>query len=156
MKTTEPTTTRRGILGHALLVAAGAFGAGSAAASASGPGLPVTTRLTVRHVGVRNAPGHRYALLLDERGRTAGHLAGVGMPLRRPFSLPSEPSTIELHTLTLDGGTLTAQGALTGTTGTFHLVGGTGRFSGVSGSYDLRLADPGAALTLTTRLEEAR
>jgi len=145
----ESETTRRGVLKRGLALAAGAFGAGAVADTSDAALPPVTMRLTARHVESRGGQGQRHAVLIDARGRTVGHLAGTRMPLQAPFDALDPVLAIELHSLALDGGTLLAQGALRGLGGTFHLVGGDGRFAGARGSYDFRLGQADAELTLT-------
>jgi hypothetical protein len=156
-------TTRQSVLRRALALGAGAVGFGAAAgtAAAAGTGAAetdrsrITMRLTARHAETRGGADQRHAVLVDHRGVTVGHLAGTRLPLHSPFGVPAAVSAIELHTLTLDGGTLLAQGALHGSAGTFHLVGGTGRFSGASGSYGFRLGHGTAGLTLTIVTKES-
>jgi len=147
---TEPTTTRRSVLKRAFALAAGAAGAATVANTSAAAGLPdITMRLVAHHVDVRGGEGQRHAALADDSGATVGHLAGTQMPLQSPFGLPAAASSIELHTLSLDGGTLLAQGAFDGSEGTFFVVGGTGRFGGARGSYGFRLGHGAAVLTLT-------
>ena len=153
----DPTTTRRSALKRAFALIAGAVGAGSVANTAAASGHSrITMRLTARHAEGRGGATQRHAVLIDERGATVGHLAGTKIPLQPPFGAAGAVSAIELHTLTLDGGTLLAQGALRSTGGTFHLVGGDGRFRGARGSYDFLLGHGPAELTLTIVSEEVR
>ena len=46
---------------------------------------------------------------------------------------------MQLHSFELDGGTLLGMGASTGGEGTFAVIGGTGRYQGVTGSYTARV-----------------
>jgi hypothetical protein len=146
----DPTTTRRSVLRRALGLAAGAVGTGVATSSASGAAshAQVTTLLTARHVETRGSEERRYAVLLDGQGSTVGHLHGAELALASPFGVGDAASSIELHSVSLPGGTLFAQGAFHGSTGTFHIAGGTGRFAGAHGSYRYELASGAAQLAL--------
>ena len=48
---------------------------------------------------------------------------------------PIRSASIELHTFTLTGGSLFGIGTAAGDEGTFAIVGGTGRYAGLRGSY---------------------
>jgi hypothetical protein len=111
-------------------------------------------RLSARFVSTRGAAGERHATLVDAAGLTVGHLAGTSTGLASPFGLPGAVSTLETHALSLEGGTLLAQGAVRGDSGTFHLIGGDGRFAGARGVYDFRLEHAGAELSLTIETGE--
>ncbi len=150
----EETTTRRSALRRAFGLAAAAVGAGAAASAAGASSqAPVTMVLTARHIETRGSEERRYAALQGTDGATVGHLHGALLTLASPFGIPNAPSSLELHSVSLPGGTLFAQGAFHGQTGTFHLAGGTGRFAGAHGSYLYELG-PGAAklaLDIVTR-----
>jgi hypothetical protein len=150
---TDPTTTRRSVLRRAIGLAAGAVGVGALAGTADATATPIriTSRLTARQVETRETGERRYAVLLDGRGETVGHLHGALLPLASPFGLGGAPTAFELHTISLPGGTLFAQGAFHGSIGTFYVTGGAGRFAGVHGSYRYELGRgvPELALDIT-------
>jgi hypothetical protein len=150
----DAVTTRRSVLRRALGLAAGAVGAGAAASAARASSqVPVRMVLTARHIETRGSEERRYAVLLHADGSTVGRLHGAVLTLASPFGIPNAPSSLELHSISLPGGTILAQGAFHGQTGTFHLAGGTGRFAGAHGSYLYELG-PGAAklaLDIVTR-----
>jgi hypothetical protein len=139
------TSTRSGLLGRALGLAVGAFGL--SAGTAAGAGTPTTLRLYGRgaHLhspthepGMVPAKGDRftaYAELLDgPNGRTVGHFTAAFFAVESPFA--GQAGSLELHTFTLQGGSIHGLGnAVAGDTSEFAVIGGTGRYAGVSGSY---------------------
>jgi len=150
----EITSTRRSLLRRSLALVFVSAAPGMAVATAAASSN-FTARLGVRHVRYTGGKD-RYVELVDDAGHRAGQLAGMVSPLRSPVVAGESPVTAELHTLVLDGGTLSAQGAMFGTTGVFHVVGGTGRFSRAQGSYELRLGGTRDELVLTIDTEEGR
>ncbi len=151
----DPVTTRRSVLRRALGLAAGAVGAGAAASAARASSqAPVRMMLTARHIETRGSEERRYAVLQGGDGSTVGHLHGAVLTLASPFGIPNAASSLELHSVSLPGGTLFAQGAFHGQTGTFHLAGGTGRFAGAHGSYLYELGPGAAKLALNIVIRE--
>jgi len=145
MEEATGTSSRRGLLGRAAVLAAGAVGvqAGGAAAAAS----PTTLRLYAGGVHL-HSPSHRpgrvpakgerfttYGELLDAPGgRSIGSFAAAFFALDSPFA--AGPGSQELHTFSLADGTILGLGTATaGTASEFAIIGGTGRYSGVRGSY---------------------
>ena len=102
----------------------------------------VTMLLTARQIETRGSEERRYAVLQGGDGSTVGHLHGAVLALASPFAAADGASSIELHSVSLPGGTIFAQGAFHGSTGAFHVTGGTGRFAGRPRLLSLR-ARPG-------------
>jgi hypothetical protein len=148
-------SSRRGLLGRGLVVALGAIGLGAvkgpaAAGAATRPeGSSWTLRLYARQLHL-HAPervagqvptkGDRhtgYAQLLNKRkGRVIGHFTAANLALDSPFA---HTGSLEIHTFHLAEGTIHGLGATTrGAEGHFVVLGGTGRYSGVTGSYVAR------------------
>ena len=75
-----------------------------------------------------------YAELLDgPEGAAVGHFSAAHLSLDSPFAAAS---SLEIHTFDLNGGTLHGLGtAARGADGHFVILGGTGRYSGATGSY---------------------
>ena len=150
----EATTTRRSALRRALGLAAAAAGAGAATNGAgAAANARVTALLTARQIETRGSEERRYAVLQGGDGSTVGHLHGAVLALASPFAAADGASSIELHSVSLPGGTILAQGAFRGSTGAFHVTGGTGRFAGAHGSYRYELGpgDARLALDIVTR-----
>jgi hypothetical protein len=144
-------SSRRGVLGRGLLLVAGALGIGAA-------GRPGSAR-AARKLGVTqlrlygqnfhlHAPSHRpgripangerhnaYGELLDRRGGTViGHFSAAHLTHDSPFT--AAVSSLEIHTFTLGDGTIHGIGsAVRGADGQFLVLGGTGRYAGIQGSY---------------------
>jgi hypothetical protein len=153
MEETTRTSSRRGLLGRGLLVAAGAVGLGGARSAATDRGRPgsTTTALTLygrqfhlhsptRLAGEVPLKGDRhtaYAELLDRPGgRTVGRFSAAHLSLDSPFA---GASSLEIHTFDLTDGTIHGLGsAPRGVDGTFVVLGGTGRYAGAAGSYVAR------------------
>jgi hypothetical protein len=73
-------------------------------------------------------------LVMDADGAALGSFAITPLP---------GAGALQLHSFELDGGTLLGLGASTAGEGTFAVIGGTGRYQGVTGSYTARIgADP--------------
>jgi hypothetical protein len=147
------TSSRRGVLGRGLLVAAGALGFGTAARSAKSESFaalgPQETQLSLygrnfhlhaptRRAGEVPVNGERhtaYGELLDRpNGRVVGSFTAAHLTHESPFA--PAVSSLEIHTFALENGTIHGLGAVArGSEGHFVILGGTGRFSGVQGSY---------------------
>jgi hypothetical protein len=155
----RPAPQRRALLQRGAALTMGALGlGGTAAAAEAGPpkALPGGLRLLARRrTEATPARGNRapsassgsYAELLEEPGGPAVgtfHANGLG-PVAPLAGLPMAPR-LELQTFVLGDGMLFGLGAL-GQAGerACAVLGGTGRFSGASGTYVEREAsDPGA------------
>ena len=146
------TSSRRGLLGRGLLFAAGAFGVGAAARSAKSEVPPPKATVAELRLYGRNfhlqAPSHRagqvpvngerhsaYGELLDRpNGKVVGSFSAAHLTHESPFA--AAISSLEVHTFALNDGTLHGLGAVVrGSEGHFVILGGTGRYSGVQGSY---------------------
>ena len=139
------TSSRRGLLGRTLGLAAGALGLSTGAALAAP--APTTLRLygrqahlhsPTRRPGEVPVKGERftaYAELLDgPRGARVGHFSAAFFAVDSPFA--DQGGSLELHTFSLDGGTIHGLGTATAAASAeFAVIGGTGRFAGVHGSY---------------------
>src|SRR5262249_24734931 len=146
-------------LGRALFVAAGALGLGGAVkqshasnVQAAKPSRGLGTELKLygrnlhlhaaeRRAGELPRKGDRhtaYAELLDRpEGAAVGHFWAAHLPLGSPFAAAS---SLEIHTFDLGDGTIHGLGsAARGSDGTFVVLGGTGTYSGATGSYLARL-----------------
>ena len=138
-----PGTTRRTLLTRGLAVAAGALGASVAASGAVLGAAPAaglsTLTLVVHDVRFRTSAAQREAktpasphgTLSDAEGRSVGSFsAGV---------LAGSGGGISVQRFTLADGTLIGigSGALHGAD--YAIVGGTGRYSGATGSYTTQL-----------------
>jgi hypothetical protein len=148
------TSSRRGLLGRGLLVAAGALGVGAAARSAKSEFAPADAagkngelRLYGRNLHLQ-APERRagqvpvngerhsaYGELLDRpKGKVVGSFTAAHLTQESPFA--AAVSSLEIHTFALKDGTIHGLGAVArGSEGHFVILGGTGRYSGVQGSY---------------------
>ena len=100
-----------------------------------------------------------YGELLAADGTVAGHFSSSYVALDSPFAAPG---SLELHVLTLVGGTIHGIGATSGgLEEQFSILGGTGEFAGVRGTYVARQAprehggDGSARFALTLYRREA-
>jgi len=145
-------TSRRSLLGRGLAFAAGAIGLGAARAQAATPRAAGTElvlygrNVHLSHPSKRGGQvpesGDRhstYGELLDRPGgQVVGHFTAAHLTQASPFAAGS--SSLEVHTFHLDGGTIHGLGAVTrGADGHFVVLGGTGRYAGVTGSYVARI-----------------
>jgi hypothetical protein len=155
----EPTSTsssRRGLLGRGLVMALGAVGLGAASRPENaGAATPATARSTstlrlyARQLHLQapsRVPGQvpekgdrhtGYAQLLNRpNGRVVGHFTAAHLALHSPFA---HAGSLEIHTFHLADGTIHGLGTpARGAEGHFVVLGGTGRYTGVSGSYVAR------------------
>src|SRR5262245_16156589 len=151
---TSTVSSRRGLLGRGLLVAAGVLGIGAATRQSTGAGAaqqspPSRTELTLygRHLHL-HAPTRRagemprkgdrhtaYAELLDgPEGTAVGSFSAAHLSLDSPFPVAS---SLEIHTFDLPGGKLHGLGSAArgADGGHFVILGGTGRYTGATGNY---------------------
>jgi hypothetical protein len=79
-----------------------------------------------------------YGELLDgPDGAAVGHLTAAHLTLDSPFAAAA---SLEIHTFDLADGTIHGLGTVPrGAVGTFVVLGGTGRFTGATGSYTARV-----------------
>ena len=151
-------TSRRNLLTRGLIGAAAAIGlgagAGVTAARTSGGEERTTLRLdgrkwtlttAGRRLGEQIQPGDRgtvHGELLDRKGRPVGTFLGshAAAPAQ-PGGLLADAS-LELHTFTLEDGTLLGMGSSIRGVSVFSIVGGTGRYQGARGSYTARQGIP--------------
>jgi hypothetical protein len=150
MEGASKVSTRGGVLGRGMLVAAGVLGL-SRAGEAPVRGRdekPATTELTLfgrqyhlhapqRRAGELPQKGDRltaYAELADRPGGSAvGDFTAAHLALDSPFA---GASSLEIHTFNLADGTIHGLGSTArGADGHFVILGGTGRFAGATGSY---------------------
>jgi hypothetical protein len=147
-------------LGAGARAAAGAAGRAVAMTAPSGRGT-ITVTLVAPDVSVQRAsrqvPDAAQASagrsgLLDGRGRPAGELHVTTMPVLGPGASSPDAGAMEWHAFHLPGGTILGAGSAGTDGGAFAVVGGTGRYAGARGTYEMRrLATGGAQFAL--RLE---
>lgn len=153
------TSSRRGVLGRGLMLAAGALGLGAAQRADASSSVPSRvwqgTKATELKLYGRNfhlhAPDHRagqvpvkgerhsaYGELLGRpNGKVVGHFTAAHLTHDSPFAVGA--SSLEIHTFALNDGTIHGLGtAARGAEGHFVILGGTGRYAGASGSYVAR------------------
>ena len=157
------TSSRRGVLGRGLMLAAGALGLGAArnadaAVSTRGVGTSTGATTTELRFYGRNfhlhAAGHvagqvpakdeRHTMYGELLGRpnskkVLGHFTAAHLTHESPFALGV--SSLEIHTFALADGTIHGLGSVArqaGAEGHFVILGGTGRYAGVRGSYVAR------------------
>ena len=155
-------TSRRNLLTRGLVGAAAAIGlgagAGVTAARTGGGDRETAQRRTIRldgrkwtlttagrRLGEQVQPGDRgtvHGELLDRKGRVVGSFLGshAAAPAQ-PGGLVADAS-LELHTFTLEDGTLLGMGSSIKGVSVFSIVGGTGRYQGARGSYTARQGIP--------------
>ena len=146
-------SSRRGLLGRGLLVAAGVLGLGSATRHSPTAGTVAAvaarrTELTLYgrhlHLHAPDATGGRAAArraTATRRTRSCstapragvGHFSAAHLSLDSPFAAAS---SLEIHTFDLPGGTIHGLGsAVTRSRRPLRVLGGTGRYTGATGSY---------------------
>lgn len=150
MEETKRLTTRRGALGRMLGVALGAAGIGAFAESKASAGAPATgseLTLFVAHmrqtkVGPKGAASDMpFGPVVDRKGRQLGWL--------HTAPLDSTGGAVTIQTFELEGGTIVGIGS----TDTYVVVGASGAYAAVGGSYLERSAAhlPGRQFTFTLR-----
>jgi hypothetical protein len=152
MEEASSVSSRRGLLGRGLLVAAGVLGLGGAVRQSSKPetstvaqprtelklyGRQYHLHAPMRRAGELPQKGDRhsaYAELLDDpEGAAVGHFSAAHLSLDSPFAAKS---SLEIHTFDLTDGTIHGLGsAVRGADGQFLVLGGTGRYAGATGTY---------------------
>jgi hypothetical protein len=149
------TSSRRGVLGRGLMLAAGALGLGAAQrAEAAGSVAPATNATELRlygrnfhlhaperRVGQVPEKGDRHSaygeLLARPKGKVVGHFTAAHLTHDSPFAAGA--SSLEIHTFALQDGTIHGLGSVArGAEGHFVILGGTGRYAGAHGSYVAR------------------
>lgn len=137
----------RGLVGLAAAVGIGA-GAGVTAARTSGgaesgsrtirlDGRGWTLTTPGRRLGERIAPGDRstvHGQLLDG-GRVVGSFLGSRVAAPSASGGLEADASLELHTFTLDGGTILGMGSALPGAGVFAIVGGSGKYANARGTY---------------------
>ena len=137
----------RGIVGLAAAIGLGA-GAGVTAARTSGDSeaSPRTLRLDGRgwtlttpgrRIGERVQPGDRSTIhgqLLDG-DRVVGKFFGSRLAAPSQSGGLDADASLELHTFTLEGGTILGMGSSLPEAGVFAIVGGSGTYANARGSY---------------------
>ncbi len=151
MEEATRTTSRRSVLGRGLAFAAAAVGFSAAGAQAATPkkegtelllyGRGFHLRSQTKRPGQVPEAGDRhsaYGELLDRpNGKVVGQFTAAHLTHDSTFTAGA--SSLEIHTFTLKDGTLHGLGAVArGAEGHFVILGGTGRFSGMTGSYVAR------------------
>ena len=163
-------TPRRTLLQRGTALVASAFGLGAVtdrvvhAAATKEPGTPRQMSLRARRramspTGAPEASGRllSHGDLLDEAGGVEGAFYTNGFCMQTPFGASLQAvSNLEFQTLNLKDGTLFGMGAPSASSGGERhraILGGTGRFAGVRGSYverDAAEAERGAVEFVVT------
>lgn len=150
MSDTSPKPSRRAVLGGVLGATAGVLGVAKLATSGSGGDaaptyLPVAgqsmnlhgidwrlsspTRIAGKLPAANDAPSAQGSLL-DNNGNALGQFTSA--------ALPGSGGRFHLHEFQLADGTLLGMGAGALSEGVYAIVGGTGAYHGVAGSYTAR------------------
>ncbi len=147
----EKRSTRRSALGRMLAVALGAAGVGALAESKASPAARTATGTTLtlyvpamrqKAVGPNGAAKMLpFGGVVDSRGVHLGSL--------HTAVVDSTGGALTMQTFDLDGGTIVGVGSQDA----FVVIGGTGTYAGVTGSYQERSAArlPGRQFTFTFR-----
>jgi len=174
-----PKASRRTLLRRGLLFVAGALGVGVAAEKIGRTSRPALSGPTIfklqgrqwhllsqdRRRGELPVQGDRvatYGMLHSATGEQVGEFYGSGHVLQNPLgALAVGAASLEVHSFNLADGTIAGVGSTRQGESVFAIVGGTGRYAGVSGSYIARQqplevgGDGTAEFTLTMKLEVA-
>lgn len=158
MATSASRTGRRSILKRGALGAASLAAVGVAAATAQSGAPraavvdePIGAR-TLRLIGrdwhadtsktALPGKGERYSVygeLHAPGGAKVGEFFSQNVGVDSPFQITGTGiGSFEIHTLTLDGGTIVGVGVGGGSERSFAIVGGTGKYTGARGSYVAR------------------
>ena len=148
--------TRRSILKRGLIAAGGVAsvaGLGAAAARGAHLALPAGRSSVLKLAGVnwhasidgkrsgqQPAPGERvthHGELRDAAGAKVGEFYSDGVFVGAPLGAgPFAASHFEMHTFNLAGGSIAGMGTTSASgPSTYAIIGGTGRYSGATGSY---------------------
>lgn len=142
--------SRRTILKRGLVLAAGAFGVTAAGKEARAASTTVPDQLRLHGVNWRLAvpdrqPGEMlrlgdhgavYGDLLDRpKGRTFGQFFGSRLAIQSTPGHARADASIEVHTFVLPGGSIIGMGTAVLGEALFAIVGGSGVYTGVKGSY---------------------
>ena len=151
--------TRRSLLKRALLGAGALFGlgaAGDAGAAAGSRKLVLyvdgwsAAERNERAVEAGRRHTTRSAVLDGPGGRRVGELYALAFAVRSTGSLePALVDRVEQHTFKLGDGTIIGSGSADGAEGAFAVVGGTGRYAGARGTYELVVLDGSASFEFT-------
>lgn len=141
--------SRRELLQRAGALVVGALGVGVARLAAPQPASAAVKSLTLHGVdwhtsaeqessdGLRRH-GERTTLsgvLVSLDGERLGVFRGTSYYLDGSMASEAEDACMELHTFDLPGGTIAGMGLCTWGTSAFTVVGGTGDYAGVHGTY---------------------
>jgi hypothetical protein len=146
--------SRRTVIRNSLFVLGSAIGFGGGAASARALTRESANGRTARQLrlhgnswllqtpnrkpGERILPGDRGSVtgvLVDPHtGKNRGRFYGTRMAFSLDAGVHADGS-MELHTFSLDDGTILGMGSVVGGANVFSIVGGTGRYAGASGTY---------------------
>jgi hypothetical protein len=146
--------SRRTVIRNSLFVLGGAIGLGGGAAGARALGHESPNGTSARQLrldgnswllqtpnrkpGERILPGDRGSVtgvLVDPHtGKNRGRFFGTRMAFSNDAGARADGS-MELHTFSLDDGTILGMGSVVGGANIFSIVGGTGRYAGASGTY---------------------
>lgn len=172
MATRVPNAARRAILRRGAVGAVGVAAAAAAITTGVSTKSAVTapTERTIRFLGrgwhtdtagAVPGKGERYGVygeLVHPSGEKAGEFYAMAVAIDSPFQLSGAGvGAIEVHTLSLDGGTIVGIGAGGGSERNYAIVGGTGKYAGARGTYIARQdtyglgGDGKAELLLTLR-----
>jgi hypothetical protein len=137
----------RGLLGLAAVVGVGA-GAGVTASRTSGDGGTGAKTIRLdgrawslttpgRRLGERVQPGDRSTVHgeLLEGGRLVGSFIGSRLAAPSASGGLDADASLELHTFTLEGGTILGMGSALPGASVFSIVGGSGDYANARGSY---------------------
>ena len=170
-----PSASRRSLLKRGLLLLAGGLGLGVAGSRTAAKVSRGFTALKLqgqqwhafaqdRQRGELPVRGDRistFGVLSAMDGSKLGEFYATGFTLHRPLGPgPFAAASLELHTFNLADGTIAGMGSSGSNEGVFAIVGGTGRYSGATGSYvarqhPLELGGDGTAeFSLTLKTQE--
>jgi hypothetical protein len=161
---------RRGALGAASIAAVAVAAGATTTNNAARPSITGSTTMRFLgrgfHVDATSGKvptkGERYSVygeLTNGVGEKVGEFFSQNVGVDSPFQLTGEGTgAFEIHTLSLNGGTIVGVGVGGGRERNFAIVGGTGKYTGARGSYLARqdtygLGGDGKAEILLTLLD---
>lgn len=140
--------SRKSLLRRGLLAAAAAVGVGAGAGAVTRSADAAETLRLEGRGWTATTPGRRFGERVQAGDATTVHgelhdAAGrvVGTFLGTRLAAPGRPAastadvTLELHTFTLEDGTILGMGSARADGAAFAVVGGSGRYAGARGSY---------------------